>query len=190
MTEESKRHFLLRNIGRGLIWLAILITAFIIIKRNFELDSFELLRNLGDSPALVFSIYIISEIMVGMIPPEMFMIWSIELTTGRNYVLDVTLLAILSYGAGVLMYAFGRYFNQTVFYRYIRKRYLRKYEPIFYRFGGLLLAVAALTPVPYSGICMLTGAVNYPAKSFLLITLFRFVRFAVYGYIIYEASLF
>ena len=189
MTEESKRQFLIKNLGRGLIWLIILIAAFVIIKRNFDLNSSELLSSLGDSPILVYSIYVTSEILVGIIPPEMFMMWSLELTSGRNYILDVTLLALFSYMAGSLMYGFGRYFNQTVLYRFIRKKYLRKYEAIFFRFGGFLLLVAALTPVPYSGICMLTGAVGYPARNFFLITLFRFVRFAVYGYFVYRASL-
>ena len=189
MAEEGKREFFLRNLGKGLLWLAILIAAFVLVKRYVDLDSSEYLQSLGNSPLTVYSIYIVSEILVGIIPPEMFMMCSLELTTGRNYVLDVSLLAILSYAAGVLAYAFGRFFNQTVLYRYVRKTYLRKYESIFFKFGGFLLVVAALTPVPYSGICMLMGAVNYPARNFLFITLFRFVRFAVYGYVVYEASL-
>ena len=188
MAEQGKREFFLKYLGKGVLWLAVLIVAFVLVKRYVDLDSSTYLQSLGDSPVTVFSIYIVSEILVGIIPPEMFMIWSLELTTGRNYVFDLSLLAILSYAAGVIAYAFGRFFNQTVLYRYVRKTYLRKYEAIFFKFGGFLLVVAALTPVPYSGICMLMGAVNYPARNFLLITLFRFVRFAVYGYIMYEAS--
>lgn len=189
MSQESKRDFLLRNLGKGLLWLTVMVVAFILIKKNVDLDAAGWLAELGNRPLLVYSIYVVSELLVGIIPPEMFMIWSLELTTGRNYIFDVALLAILSYAAGIITYYFGRYFNQTVLYRYLRKRYLRKYESTFFRFGGFLLFVAAVTPVPYSGICMLMGAVNFPASRFFLITLFRFVRFAVYGYIIYQASL-
>ena len=189
MTQKGKREFLFKNLGKGLLWLSILVVAFILFKKNVDIESLGWLQAMGDNPVAVYSIYIASELMVGVIPPEMFMMWSLELTTGRDYVMDVVLLATLSYLAGVVTYYFGRYFNQTVLYRYIRRRYLRRYEDIFFRFGGFLLFVAAVTPIPYSGICMLMGAVNFPARRFFAITVFRFVRFAVYGYIVYEASL-
>ena len=189
MSQVGKREFLFKNLGKGLLWLAILIFAFVLIKKNVDLDATGWLVSLGDKPYIVYTIYIMSELLIGIIPPEMFMMWSVELTTGRSYVLDVALLAVFSYIAGTVTYYFGRYFNQTVLYRYVRKRYLRRYEDIFFRFGGFLLFVAAVTPIPYSGICMLMGAVNFPANKFFVITLFRFVRFAVYGYAVYQASL-
>ena len=120
----------------------------------------------------------------------MFMMWSLELAQNRNYILDLILLASISYGAGVVTYLFGLYFHRTVIYRYLRRRYLGKFETYFNLFGGFLLIVAAVTPLPYSAICMLTGAVNFPRRKFFLLTLFRFLRFAVYGYIMYRASLF
>ena len=117
------------------------------------------------------------------------MMWSIKLAESRNYIFDVSLLALISYLAGVTTFLFGHYFHQTIIYRYIRKRYLRKFEIRFQQFGGFLLFVAAVTPLPYSGICMLAGSANYSKRNFYLITLFRFVRFAVYGYFIWRASL-
>jgi len=144
---------------------------------------------LGDNPGLVYLIYFLSEIIIGILPPELFMVWSLELAKERSYILDVTLLASISYLAGTITYFFGLYFHKTVLYRYIRRRYLGKFEARFHQFGGFLLFVAAVTPVPYSGICMLMGAVNYSRRSFFLITLFRFLRFIVYGYIMWRASL-
>ena len=111
--------------------------------------------SLGDSPVTVYVVYFISEIIIGIIPPEMFMMWSLEFTQGRSYILDVTLLAIISYIAGVATYIFGLYFHKTVLYRYLRRRYIGKLEVYFHQFGGFLLFVAAVTPVPYSGVCML-----------------------------------
>ena len=163
--------------------------AYILFNHYVDIDSLEILQDLGDRVGLVYTIYFLSELILGIIPPEMFMMWSLELAHGRDYLLDVTLLALISYAAGVVAYLFGLYFHRTVIYRYLRRRYLGKFEMYFYKFGGFLLIVAALTPLPYSGICMITGAVNYPKRSFFLLTLFRFVRFAVYGYIMYRASL-
>lgn len=186
---RPKTIFFFRNLFRGLLWFSVIVVAYILFNHYVDIDSSEFLQNLGDRVGLIYTIYFLSEIIVGIIPPEMFMMWSLELAQGRNYILDVTLLALISYSAGVATYLFGLYFHRTILYRYLRRRYLGKFESYFQQFGGFMLFVAAVTPIPYSGICMIAGAVNYPKRSFFLITLFRFVRFAAYGYIMYQASL-
>ncbi|MCB0494921.1 MAG: VTT domain-containing protein [Cyclobacteriaceae bacterium] len=190
MPQKGKYNFLFRNLLKGLGWLLALILLFIYAKNNLDISSNEALLHYGNRPLMVFGIYVISEVVMGIIPPEFFMIWSLELAQYRNYVVDVTLLAVISYAAGTLTYFFGRYFNSTVIYRYLRKKYLRRYERLFNEYGGFLLFVAAITPVPYSAICMLVGSVRYPMRKFFLITLSRLLRFAVYGYLVWQASLF
>lgn len=189
MPLENKYRFLFRNLAKGFAWFAVLLLLFIYYKDSVIFQADSGLMKYGNSPITVFSIYSISEIIVGIIPPELFMMWSLELAEYRNYIADLALLSIISYVAGTLSYLFGRYFNGTVFYRYIRKKYLRKYEENFNKYGAFLLIVAAVTPVPYSAICALVGSVKYPFKKFFLITLFRFARFAVYGYLVWKASL-
>ena len=189
MARSPRTIFLLKNLSRGILWLAVLALAFILFNHYVDINSLEFLVSIGDNVKTVFFVYFLSEIIVGIIPPEVFMMWSLKLAESRNYILDVTILAVISYIAGIIAYLFGRYFNQTIIYRYIRKRYLRKFEVRFQQFGGFLLFVAAVTPLPYSGICMLSGAANYSRRKFHLVTLFRFLRFAVYGYLIWRASL-
>jgi len=189
MAEENKYKFLVRNLIKGFAWFAVLLILFISFKDNISFQADSGLMKYGNSPFIVFSIYSLSEIIIGIIPPELFMMWSLELAEYRNYIVDLSLLASISYIAGTLSYLFGRYFNSTVLYRYLRKKYLRKYEENFNKFGGFLLVVAAVTPVPYSAICALVGSVKYPIKKFFLITLFRFARFGVYGYLVWQASL-
>ena len=190
MPQKGKYNFLFRNLLKGLGWLLALILLVRYAKNNLDISSNEALLHYGNRPLMVFGIYVISEVVMGIIPPEFFMIWSLELAQYRNYVVDVTLLAVISYAAGTLTYFFGRYFNSTVIYRYLRKKYLRRYERLFNEYGGFLLFVAAITPVPYSAICMLVGSVRYPMRKFFLITLSRLLRFAVYGYLVWQASLF
>ncbi len=185
----EKYQFLFRNLLKGIGWLTILLLLFIYFKDSISFQSDSGLMKYGNNPLIVFTIYSISEIIVGIIPPELFMMWSLELGEHRNYIADLALLAIISYAAGTLSYLFGRYFNGTVIYRYVRKRYLRKYEENFNKYGGFLLIVAAITPVPYAAICVLVGSVKFPLKKFFLIALFRFARFGIYGYLVWEASL-
>lgn len=189
MSVGNKYQFLIRNLLKGIAWLVVLLLLFIYLKDSISFQSDSGLMKYGNNAFLVFTIYSISELIVGVIPPELFMMWSLELAEYRNYVADVALLAVISYAAGTLSYLFGRYFSGTVIYRYIRKRYLRKYEEKFNQYGGFLLIVAAVTPVPYSAICMLVGSVKYPIKNFFLISLLRILRFIVYGYFVWEASL-
>lgn len=189
MARSPRTTFFIKNLTRGLLWLVLLVIAFILLNHYVDVESSELLMSLGDNPEVIFTIYFFSEIIVGIIPPEMFMMWSLEFTQGRDYITDVAFLAGISYLAGVSTYLFGLFFHKTVIYRYLRRRYLGKFEAYAHQFGGFLLFVAAVTPVPYSGICMVMGAANYSKRNFFLITLFRFARFIVYGYIIWRASL-
>ncbi|MCB0504755.1 MAG: VTT domain-containing protein [Cyclobacteriaceae bacterium] len=189
MSQTGKYKFFFLNLLKGLGWLLALILLFVYVKNSLDVKSNEVLLHYGNKPLIVYAIYIASEIVMGIIPPEFFMIWSLELAQFRNYWVDVTLLAIISYAAGTITYFFGRYFNTTVIYRYVRKKYLRKYEQLFGQYGGFLVFVAAITPVPYSAICMLVGSVKYPMRKFFLITLSRLLRFAVYGYLVWQASL-
>ena len=189
MPTTNKYKFLFINLAKGFAWFMVLLLLFIYFKDSISFQADSGLMKYGNSPITVFLIYSVSEIIVGILPPELFMMWSLELAQYRNYIADLALLAIISYAAGTVSYLFGRYFNSTVLYRYLRKKYLRKYEENFNKYGGFLLIVAAVTPVPYSAICALVGSVKYPLKKFLLITLFRFARFGVYGYFVWRASL-
>ena len=186
----SKKHkFLLINLAKGLGWLVVFMMVFVLVKDDFSFAADTRFFKYGNNPLLIFGIYSASEIVVGVFPPELFMMWSLKFAEHRNYIFDLALLASISYAAGTLTYLFGRYFNGTIIYRYLRKRHLRKYEELFNEYGGFLLFVAAVTPIPYSAICMLLGSVKYPITNFFLIALFRLVRFAVYGYFVWQASL-
>ncbi|MGB1185025.1 MAG: short-chain dehydrogenase, partial [Schleiferiaceae bacterium] len=54
------------------------------------------------------------------------------------------------------------------------------------RFGGLLIIIAALTPLPYPIVCQLCGINKFPFRAFALLTLVRFLRFAIYGLVLYK----
>ncbi len=51
---------------------------------------------------------------------------------------------------------------------------------ITYRYGFIALAIAAFTPIPYSIVCWACGAVNLKFRYFLLISLLRIPRVALF----------
>ena len=189
-TKSAKLKFLLTNLGRGLILFGLMITAFLIIKRYVKLDFLHWLEPYFDNSILIFSVYSASEFFMGLIPPEFFMIWALRNGILSDYIYLVSLLAVISYIAGIGGYATGAFLNTTLYYRYVRKRFLGKYHSLMHQFGPFLIIVAAVTPIPFSAISMLVGSINYSFKKYLLFSLSRFLRYAVYAAIIWEANIF
>ena len=182
--EETKSSFLWKNLLRGLIWFAIIITAYILASGDLKVYQQEI-NDIGDRLPLLLGIFTVSEIIFGIIPPELFMlIWQSKGVLSE-YVVNLTYLTLISYAAGVLGYYIGHYFSKTKLYRKISDRYLKQYDRQLKKFGIYLVLVGAITPVPFSATCMLAGSVNIPIKDFLLICISRIVRFAGYGWAVW-----
>jgi membrane protein DedA with SNARE-associated domain len=185
---KDRANFLFRNLLKGLLWFAILLIIYILLKDRVVIHPESWLGRVSDNILAVYLIFLASEVIFGIIPPEVFMAWAAEPGDAIYYIYTVTFLAFISYGAGVLGYWFGRFINKAVFYRYARIKFFNQYEVFFRRFGGFLIFVAAVTPLPYSAVCLMVGSVKFNFKSFLLISLTRFLRFGVYSYILWQAG--
>ncbi|MFM7195319.1 MAG: YqaA family protein [Bacteroidota bacterium] len=185
--EESRYGFLLKNLAKGLAWFAVIIIAYLLVER--ELDVYrEQINKVGDNMLLLLSIFTVSEIVFGILPPEIFMlIWK---TKGilSEYIVNLTILTLISYGAGIIGYYIGYTFTKTSQYRKIHERYLAQYDQKLKKYGGFLVIVGAVTPVPFSATCMLAGSVKLPFRYFLLITISRIVRFAFYGAMVWVTT--
>lgn len=184
--EETKSGFLFKNLAKGMLWFAVIITAFILLEGYIQ-DNFS--RQIGkmyDSVFLFYGIFTLSEIIFGIIPPELFMyVYKLNQIPLSNYIVDLSALTIISYGAGIVGYYIGRTFSKTQFFRRFRATYLRAYQYQLRKYGGYIIFVGAVTPVPFSAMCMLAGSVNFPIKSFLLISITRVLRFALYGWVVW-----
>lgn len=186
-TERTK--FLLRNLLKGFIWLAVIIIIFIAFKKLGKAFVFHWLDPILNQPLLVYLIFLASEIVFGIIPPEIFMLWGLRTGDAFSYAFVVGSLALLSYGSGIVGFFIGRYFQNTRIYRLLRYKRIIKYEDKLREYGLYLIIVASLTPVPFSAMSMLVGAVRYPIKDYLLFSLARFIRFSTYSWIIWQANM-
>ncbi len=189
-SKDNKSAFFFRNLLRGLIWLALIIAVFWFLKNKVEVNYLAWLEPVYSNSTIVILIYITSEILIGIIPPEVFMIWALQDGGVFIYAMLIFVLAALSYMAGLIGYFFGRYLNTTLLYRFIRRKFLKKMERMLNIYGLYIIIVAALTPLPFSGVSMLVGSVKYPLKKYILYSLFRFARFAVYSWFIWKANAF
>jgi membrane protein YqaA with SNARE-associated domain len=189
-TLKKKREetvFFVKNLLKGFLMLAIIVVAYVLLKDRIDPENFDWLRPFYERPIIVYAIFIVSEVLIGIIPPEFFMIWATRHDDVNVYIYLILILTVVSFAAGIIGYWIGRYFNRTRYYRLLKRRFFGKYEKYLIRFGGFLIIVASLTPLPFSGIAMLVGSIRYPFRKYLYFSAFRFLRFAAYSYVIWQA---
>lgn len=185
----ARSTFFFRNLLKGLVWLVIIVLLFVLAKHNVNQEFLCRFEPFFSQTGLVLLIFSVSEFIIGIIPPEVFLIWSLRSGTIEGYIGWTILLTVISYCAGLGAYFFGRYLHNTRLYNYLRNRYLQKTEILLQEYGLYLILVASLTPVPFSGVAMLVGAVHYPVRNYIYLSLARFIKFAVSGYVIWEANM-
>lgn len=127
--------------------------------------------------------FFISESFLGLIPPEIFIAWSKKTS---DAVITLIILASLSYAGGIISFFIGKAalrVNKIKNYLEIK---MAKHLKNTSKWGGFLIIVGALLPIPFSITCMAGGLIKYPLKGVLLFGLFRFLRFGVYALAIFQ----
>ena len=145
-------------------------------------DGLELLTN-SFSRIGVLITFFISETLLGLIPPEIFIGWSKKTA---NPIFNVSVLATLSYLGGVISYFIGKASTKIPSMKNYLEVKMAKNLKNIRNWGGFLILVGALLPLPFSISCMAAGIIQYPLKNVVLFGLFRFVRFALYGWAIFN----
>ena len=145
-------------------------------------DGLELLTN-SFSRIGVLITFFISETLLGLIPPEIFIGWSKKTA---NPIFNVSVLATLSYLGGVISYFIGKASTKIPSMKNYLEVKMAKNLKNIRKWGGFLILVGALLPLPFSISCVAAGIIQYPLKNVVLFGLFRFVRFALYGWAIFN----
>lgn len=137
---------------------------------------------------VIHLIYVASEVFFGIFPPEIFIFWAVKSGNVSGFIIDLIFFAVVSLGAGHLAYWIGRYLARKVGPRIRRRTFISQYLPTFKKFGGLLIVIAALTPLPWSTISLVMGAIEYRYSRFTWFAFARLARFAVNGFIIFQSG--
>ncbi|MDN6310096.1 MAG: VTT domain-containing protein [Lactococcus lactis] len=159
---------------------ALLVVHFFVMDINSMLDY--VTANFPDYA--VFAVFFSSESILGLIPPEIFIAWSGQSGSPWFY---LSILAVLSYAGGILSYFFGRGVASipSVFV-YLEVK-MAKHIKNMRKWGGLLIIVGALLPLPFAISSIAAGIIKFPFGNYLLFGLLRLVRFGIYGAMIFEA---
>ncbi|MBC6400097.1 MAG: hypothetical protein GDA51_07075 [Ekhidna sp.] len=185
----DRNKFLISNLLKGLLWLTVIVVGYLYLRKNYDFTLESVLGPVYNQPVVVYLIFLASEVIFGIIPPEFFMIWSLRSEILSNYTNNILALSVISYVAGIIGFGIGVYLKNTQFYEQMKKRVFGKFEKHLNNYGGFLVIVATLTPLPFSGIAMLVGSVHYSFRKYLWFSLFRFARFIAYGIVIWEVHI-
>lgn len=180
LRDDDFAKFAQKYVLRTLYSIIALIVLFIIVK-EFLPDSFtDALEPIAHDYTLMFSVFFISEAILGLIPPDIFIMWAAVESTPLTF---ISFLALLSYLGGVISFLIGKFIGKRRFFERLVYGVRGKYELMIVRWGGLVIVLAALTPIPFSPISMLSGSLKFPFKKYVLYSLTRIIRVVLYGLI-------
>jgi uncharacterized membrane protein YdjX (TVP38/TMEM64 family) len=191
LSSRLKVHHL-SNIKRGLygyMWwtalkivlLYIVIMVPIILIAKYLIDLNPILQYIFDnfSDGLVLSVFLVSESFLGMIPPDLFIIWTSKFNSPFVF---LTILGLLSYIGGAISYYIGFWLSTRPKIKAYSERALEKYILMVKKWGGAFIVISALFPFsPFSMIVIAVSLFKYPFKYYLLFGVTRIIRFIVQG---------
>ena len=161
----------------------LIITLFLFNKYVFTIDDgLELLSETFSRTGVLITFFI-SETLLGLIPPEIFIAWSKKTA---NPIASLAILASISYFGGLLSFFIGKTILKITSVKNYLEIKMAKYLKNTSKWGGFLILIGALLPVPFSITCVAAGMIKYPFKGVIFFGLFRFLRFALYAWAIFS----
>lgn len=162
-----------------------LFVAVLLVLEYFFFDFNELLNTLVESfsATAIFAVFLVSETVLGLLPPEIFIAWSSKSATPWLFLFG---LATLSYLGGIIAYFVGQQlFRIPSVKNYIGNKVAGHINNLR-KWGGFFVFVGAMLPLPHSMVSLACGLIRYDFKNYLAWALFRYLRFILYALVIFQ----
>ena len=175
--------FVKTSLVKALLPISIFIIALWLINKFF-IDFNDLFTSISTfNPLIILAVFFASESLLGLIPPEIFIAWA---GNTEMPVFSLTILAVLSYVGGIISFFIGKTIsNMPSVYNYLEVK-MEKHVKMIRKWGGFLIVVGALLPIPFSITSIAAGLIHYKFSNYLLFGLLRFVRFYLYALVIFN----
>ncbi|HEY9185660.1 MAG TPA: VTT domain-containing protein [Salegentibacter sp.] len=176
--------FVWRSVKKAIIPIVLFLAAIFALDRYF-LDIDQMLITVTEtySPPGILGVFFLSESLLGLIPPELFIAWSGK---SSSPILYLSLLALASYLGGIISYYIGRAITKIPAVHEDIEIKMADHIKNTRKWGGFLIIVGALLPIPFAMTSIAAGIIKFPFPSFLMFGLLRFVRFYLYALVIFE----
>jgi membrane protein YqaA with SNARE-associated domain len=162
-----------------LVWFAIMIPLILTFKYLIDLNP--LFQYIFDnfSDGFILTTFLISESLLGMIPPDLFIIWTSKFNAPFLF---LTILGVLSYVGGIISYYIGHWLSTRPKIKAYTEHVLEKYIILVKKWGGAFIIISALFPFsPFSMVVIAVSLFKYPFKYYLFFGISRIIRFLVQG---------
>jgi len=176
--------FIGNSLKKAIVPVLVVVTALILFNK-YVYNINDALQGITETFSIIGILvtFFASESFLGLIPPEIFIAWSKKTS---NPVINLTILATLSYLGGITSFFLGKAALQIESVKNYLEVKMAKSLKNTSKWGGFLIIVGALLPIPFAITCMAAGMIKYPFKGVILYGLLRFVRFAVYAIAIFQ----
>ena len=176
--------FVKNSIKKSIIPILIFVASLWLV-HEFVVDFNDLFATIINtySPLSILAIFFASETFLGLIPPEIFIAWADKTSSPVIY---LTILAFLSYFGGILSYSMGKIMSKIPSINNYLEVKMSKHIKMIRKWGGFLIVVGALLPIPFSITSIAAGIIHFKFTDYLLFGLLRFVRFFLYAIVIFN----
>ena len=173
---------------KALIWLAAIVGGYLLFEKFVPTQWNQYLAPFNEKPELIFTIFFASETLFGIIPLEFFILWA-KKEPILTYISYVILFSALSYIGAFIAYWAGTQVKRFAFLKRLTQLdSFRYYATIYSKFGGLVIILSALTPLPFATISFLSATFQFPVEKYMLYSATRFARFAIMGWILWAVG--
>ncbi|MEA3462531.1 MAG: hypothetical protein U9R49_11670, partial [Bacteroidota bacterium] len=184
-----KRRGFFKYLGRSifvilLVYVLIVLIVFLSGKHLVDFNAFftGIIEQLSDR--FVILLFFFSESFTGMIPVDLFVIWTQKFDHPLAW---LALLGVLSYTGGVISYGIGLWIATRPRIKAFTERRLEGYISFIRKWGGAFIIIAALFPfTPFSLVVIAITLFHYPFRNFLLFALARLFRFVLQGILFFD----
>ena len=175
----------LKNTAYQAFFMIVIFVLLLMAVNYFITDINLLLNNIFEtySPKIIVFSFLISESILGLIPPEIFILWS---SKSDSPILFLFALASASYLGGIVSYFIGTRISLMPAVRKYIEQKIKQHIINLRKWGGVFIVLGAISPIPHSIVSIGAGLINYKFKYYLLWSLFRYLRFIVYFLIILQ----
>lgn len=175
--------FVGKSVLKALPYIIILVAAVFVFNHYFSINDI-LVRMTETLPIWgVLGVFFVSETILGLVPPEIFIAWAAKMDMPWLF---LTYLAFISYFGGLLSYWIGIAITKIPTVHMYLEVKMEKQLKNSKKWGGFLIVVGALLPLPFSISCMAAGIINYPFKGVVIFGSLRLLRFLIYGIVLFQ----
>lgn len=185
-SKQELREYIRKNLLRTVVSLVVLTLGIVLLSKWFESELLSATEAVYQSVGLpgLLGILFTSDAIFSPVPPDVVLVVIANSELSADWLWLLPLVGVVSACAGSTGWLIGSRFASFRWAAPWISRARRKNQELLERYDRWAVALGAITPLPFSLICITAGALGMPYHRMAPITLLRIPRFIVmYGVI-------